>query len=562
MKGGKPGFYRALWETGFPLASAEQMRGFDKKAIEECGIPGIVLMERAGGCAAELAVRILGEVKGKPVSVLAGKGNNGGDGFVVARLLWELGCEVSVFLAASMDSEEGEAAQELDILKRTTGIDATEWEAEKAAMVARPELIVDALLGTGITGPARGRISHMIEWINGQGLPVLSLDLPSGAHSDSGEITGPVVRANYTITFGMGKRCFVLEPCADRCGEVWVGDIGLPKRALQGELQGLPQMMTPSTLRSWLPNRPPRGHKGTMGRVLVLGGSRGMSGASVLTGEAALRSGAGMAMIGGPEGVVAQAVSRIPELMWNPLPESSEGSIGINALDEIRKQLQWADVAVVGPGASRCEETAQLLRLLVAEGEKPFVVDADALSAWEGYTELLPQHKGSIVLTPHPGELARIMGMELKSVQMNRIEVAKKAASDWHCTLVLKGANTLIVDPKGRSLVSPFVNAVLATAGSGDVLAGIIGGVAARQTHAGTGSLFEAASLAVWVHGMCGTLLRGKQGSCGACAGDLLDYCGQAMDDLLRKNELGANAIALRRLRRLTDAGEWIPAYE
>jgi len=388
------------------------------------------------------------------------------------------------------------------------------------------------------------------------------LDLPSGALSDSGEVEGPVVWASHTVTFGMGKRCFVLEPCADRCGEVWVGDIGLPRRALEGHLQGMPRMMTPSVLSPWLPPRPPRGHKGTMGRVLVLGGARGMSGAPVLAGEGALRSGAGMAAVAGPESIVAGAVSRRPELLWAPLAESGDGSIGMNALDAIRRELQRADVAVIGPGASRCEETGQLLRLLVAEGEKPFVVDADALSAWEGYTELLPQHKGPVVLTPHPGELARVMGIEIKAVQKDRFEMAQRAAQEWRCAVVLKGANTVTADPKGRVLVSPFANACLATAGSGDVLAGMIAGVAARGVRADTGDLFEAASVAVWAHGAAGILSSRKLGGSGVCAGDLLEYCGQALDGLFLDDESVSEATACPSVKLLADAGGWMPGYE
>jgi len=551
------------WSQGIPLVAADQMRMLDGMAMEGCDIPGIILMERAGGIAAAMAFRVLGYERGKKVLVLCGKGNNGGDGFVLARFLWEKGVDVKVSLSGPTHSIQGDAAKHLHMLRSSTEVEVEAWGDSVDGAANRCDLIVDALLGTGITGPVQGRLASMIEWINRQGVPILSLDLPSGANADSGRLEGPVVRASQTITFGLGKRCFVMEPCAEFCGEVWVGDIGLPRRILDSEGHGWPRMMLEAEVASWLPAMIPRGHKGNRGRVLVVGGSRGMTGAPVLAGEASLRSGAGMAMIAGPEGVIGGAVAHRPELMWVPLSETSNGSIGMKALDLVRERLSWADVAVLGPGASRFEETAQMFRLLISEGETPFIVDADGLSAWEGHVHLLSQHKGPLILTPHPGEFARLWGVNLDVLQSDRIEMAKMAALKWNCIMVLKGANTVVADQQGRCLVSPFVHAGLATAGSGDVLAGILGGLIGRFCRTGMTSLslFEMACLGVWIHGVCGTMLYRGTSCSGYCAGDLLHCLGKALDRVTRHKEEVLPTLRPD-LRKLFDVGGMEFGYE
>lgn len=509
----------------------------DRIAIEEMGVPGVVLMENAGLRVLEAMSARLGSVAGLQVVVAAGRGNNGGDGFVVARHLANLGAEVTCLLAAPQDQLTGDAKVNADAALRC-GLPVREvLRAEDIPSAAEAlrgaDVIVDALLGTGISGKVRQPIAGVIEAINASRAKVVAVDLPSGTNSDTGEVCGSAVRADWTVTLALPKRGLFLYPGADYAGEVFVGDIGMPHAPLT-ESPCQCHVATPSTARGWLPARRRDAHKGDCGRVVVVGGSVGLSGAVALTARAALRAGAGLVTMATPASINTIVASAVVEATSACLAETEDHSIALTAIDKALELLSRADVLALGPGLSRHEETAAFAREIVARCDRPTVIDADGVVAIAGHPHVVLGNAGAsastkrpVVMTPHPGEMAALLGLTVSQVQGDRIGVAQQAAREHGAIVALKGAFTVIASPNGETMVNTTGNAGLATGGTGDVLTGTIAGLIAQGV-----APFEAAALGCYLHGLAGDLAAARLGEESLIAGDLCNYLPLALSQL------------------------------
>lgn len=479
------------------LVNASEMKTIEEQAMNIFGLTPEFLMENA----ANAAVRYLFDQWGPGparAGVFCGKGNNGGDGWAVARLLFEQGWEVKVFHPGRNTPLTVEAA-----LNRqralTLGIPDAGWSDAPAA-IDEFDVVIDALLGTGIRDGVSGELARVIEVINGSGKPVLSLDIPSGVSGDTGRVVGPAVRADWTISFGCLKLGQVVFPGREYCGKVKIDPIGIPQRLLVAE--GPRRLTEAADVAGWLPKRQWNSHKGQHGHLLVIGGSPGLTGAPVLAALAGLRSGAGLVTIGHREGLVF--LEKPAEVM------TGEWS-----------GLAWENyrAMVVGPGLGQAREATELLAKVLAKRDLPRVIDADGLNllAAAGVERHLREGCGPLILTPHPGELARLCGLTAAEVQADRVGLALEKAKAWGVILVLKGAGTLTATPDGRLWVNPTGNPGLATAGTGDVLAGVIGGLLAQGL-----SAEEAAVAGVYLHGAAGDCAAEELGEVGMIAGDLL----------------------------------------
>jgi hydroxyethylthiazole kinase-like uncharacterized protein yjeF len=504
------------------LATAAQMKVMDRHAIDQAGIPGTALMEKAGAAVAAEAVDMLAASGGRRILVCCGKGNNGGDGLVAAGRLSESGFEVRAVLFGGREEVRGDAGKALQALegKGLTVRCAGTGDAWRDG--DRPDLIIDALLGTGIGGPAQGAIAEAILWMNGSGVPVLSVDLPSGLNADTGAAAGPCVRASRTVTLAEWKRGLAFHPGRGLAGIIRVAEIGIPEAS--AESAGVTAfLMETGDAGECLPCRPENGHKGTFGAVFLLAGSRGMTGAAVLSSLAALRSGAGLVRLGLPGSLLTVIGAAAPEVITDPLPETADGSTALSAVSFLAGRMNDTKAVVMGPGLGRHPETADLVRRLVPDCPCPLVLDADALNAFEGRPERLRRRAGETVLTPHAGEMSRLTGVAAGDIAADPVAAATAAAAEWNCIVVLKGAPTVTADPSGRAWVNSTGNPGMATAGSGDVLAGLIGGLIAQGV-----SVPAAARCGVWLHGKAGDLAAAERHPRSLIAGDLLGFIGRA----------------------------------
>lgn len=501
------------------LLTAAQMREHDRQAIEEIGLPGALLMENAGRAAAAVLQQRFADCFPGPVLVLAGKGNNGGDGYVLARTLQAAGWQLRTLVLATADAISGDAALHLQALARCGG--EVQFVAEESALethLARQtgvRVVVDALLGTGLTSAVQGLYARAIDWLNAGGAPILALDIPSGVDASSGQILGRAVRATVTVSFAAAKLGQLLYPGASCCGNLEVVDIGLPPAPPlpAAERHSLVDAQLAAAL---LPSRPVTGHKGTFGHLLVVGGCRGKSGALALSAAGGLRSGAGLITAAGPASLQPVLAQQLLEVMTAPLAEV-DGHLSLQALPAL--QQLWQDKAslALGPGLGESAEARALARRLLVDCPLPLVLDADGLNALQGQPELLLQRSGrATVLTPHPGEMARLCGLSIAEVEADRIGAARSFADRHQVVLVLKGARSLIATPEGEIFVNSSGNPGLASGGSGDVLTGLIGGLLAQGLTA-----TAAAVLGVYLHGLAAERLSRQQGEAGLAASDL-----------------------------------------
>ncbi|MHB8155870.1 MAG: NAD(P)H-hydrate dehydratase [Desulfocucumaceae bacterium] len=500
--------------------TAKEMREIDRKAINDFKIPGIVLMENAGRRVVEAAVDKLGTVQGRTVTVFAGKGNNGGDGLVAARHLLNMGADVKVLLLESPGGIAGDAAVNLEIWRRLgqkvfTVTQKDDFNAVRLFLV-KTDIIIDAIYGTGFKGRVKDYAGRIIEAVNACGRPVISVDIPSGLEADTGKVSGPCIRANITVTFGLPKLGLLLEPGASYVGELRVADISLPAALLEDEALKY-NLIDGDLVRGWLPFRPNSSHKGDYGRVLVIGGCRGMAGAACLAAEAALRAGAGLVTLAVPEAIYGPVASKLTEVMVVPVASTAEGTLSGEALADLGGLLEKADVLVLGPGLSTHPETMEAVREIVAFANIPVVLDADGLNAFSGHPELIKKAKAPMVLTPHPGEMSRLTGLSIEALQGNRLEEAAFRSSAWGVVLVLKGARSLVATPDATIHINPSGNPGMATGGSGDVLTGVIAGLAAQGMELG-----RAAAAGVYLHGIAGDVAALERGMMGLVAGDIL----------------------------------------
>ena len=504
------------------LVTAEEMRTMDRRTLSEAGVPGTTLMENAGAAAAREAADILRETEGRRVLIFCGKGNNGGDGFVASRLLLGDGFDVQTAVFSDRPGVKGDAATMLRALDEANPPVRFITESGGLKTLEPADLIIDALLGTGIGGEVTGLYSEAIRWINASGVPVLSVDLPSGLNADSGAVHGACVKADRTVTFAELKRGLVFYPGKSLAGRIRVAGIGIPESV--AESAGLRTFLAEaSDIRSRLPVRPQDGHKGTFGKVFVLAGSTGMTGAALLSSLASLRAGAGLTVLGIPRSLNRIVESAAFEVITRPLPETSEGSFSLLAENRIDSLLHDADAAAFGPGVSRHPETGDLLRRAVIRCPIPLVLDADGLNAFEGRADRLRKRAAATVLTPHPGELSRLSGLAPAEIKADPVGIARRFAAQWNAVLVLKGAPTVVADSTGRAFVNPTGNSGMATAGSGDVLTGLIAGLLAQGL-----SALDAALCGVYLHGLAGDLAAADGNSRSLIAGDLLARIGAA----------------------------------
>lgn len=506
------------------LVTSAQMREIDRESIEKLGIPGPVLMENAGrGIAERILSTIITPDEKTRVAVFCGKGNNGGDGFVVARYLKEAGVETFVYYLGPPEKLSPDAKLNFD---RATGsnISLTEiLSRQDLPEQLEADWIVDALFGTGFEGTPRDLSKEIIEYINCQSLPVIAVDMPSGLNADTGGHEGEVVRADHTLTLAQPKYGLFVSPGRELSGSVRVVPIGIPEEVVN-RLAPDVDLLTPEFVRENLPVRKPDGHKGDFGKLFLLAGSTGLTGAAALAAKSALRSGCGLVKVGCPRSVQPIVATCVIEATSVPLPDvAKKGALALRGLGEIRQHLRDHDAVVIGPGLGTNHETAELVRRLLSKLEKPAIVDADGLNALAGHLDILKRIKSPIILTPHPGEFARLTGDKTAADIHGRIAAAKSFASENDVVLVLKGSPTVVAGPDGKCAVNPTGNNGMAAGGSGDVLSGIIGTLLAQ----GLGA-FEAASVGVYIHGLAGDIAADDLSARSMIAGDMLDTLGDA----------------------------------
>ena len=471
----------------------------------------------------------------KRIVVVCGRGNNGGDGMALARHLHNIGFQVQVFLLADPNELKGDAATNYKVaVNFGVPIQPITAQSELSQLVEpmkSADLVVDALLGTGITGEVRGLYAEAIPLLNDYAPRILSVDIPSGINSDTGEVCGVAVRADATVTLGAIKLGLVLFPGADYAGDLFVVSLGVPE-SLLADIGIRRFVSTHELVQKVLPPRHPNTHKGDYGRVLVIGGAPGMSGAAIMAGKAALRSGAGLAQVALPQSLNIAVETSTLEVMSFPLPETDAGTIAPEAIEALAPRLDWADVIALGCGISRNERTQTFVRQLVAQVDKPMVIDADGLIALAGYREILRKRKSLTVLTPHPGEMAALLQTSTEAVQRDRVGVALRAASEFKAIVVLKGARTITAEPEGTLFVNLTGNAGMATGGSGDVLTGMIASLLAQALcrHLDVHPV-EVVAAAVFLHGLAGDIASWEKGEVSLTAGDLLDHLPRAINE-------------------------------
>lgn len=495
------------------VVTAAQMRAYDRWTIEH-GTPGAVLMERAGAG----VVRVLREHFGRrgPVVVCCGKGNNGGDGFVVARLLARAKVPVEVWLVGRPEEVRGDAALMLRKWKgRTeTVTDASRLPALRQRL-AGAAVVVDALLGTGLDKPVEGLMAEVVDAITMALRPVLAVDVPSGLSADSGRPLGVAVQATVTATFGLAKLGQVLHPGVQHCGALEVVDIGIPEAAFAADPPwGV--VLDADMVANSLPPRRPEDHKGTFGHVLIVAGSRGKTGAALLAAEACTRSGAGLTTLAVAAALQPVVEGHVPEAMTEPLADGPDGTAALGEPAAVDRLLASRTAVVCGPGLGLNQATRALVAHLVRGCRAPLVLDADGLNAVAG-TALLRERPGPTIVTPHPGEMSRLLGSPTADVQADRVAAARGLARRDGVVVVLKGARTLIADPDGRLAICPAGNPGMASGGMGDALSGILGALLAQHVPA-----FDAACLGVFVHAAAADAQAEQGGQVGLVASDVI----------------------------------------
>lgn len=493
------------------VLNSQQMNNVDRLTVERCGISYEQLMENAGAHATEIIVEQFSPIKDKRVVVLCGKGNNGGDGLVIARLLQERDAIVNTYFLDKQD------------------VDKT--------LLRGSNIIVDAILGTGLSRPAEGRYESIINSINevrgvGDGVKIVSIDIPSGLSANTGEIIGPHVRADLTITFTSPKIGNVMSPACISNGELVIASIGSPRNLILEQKSNI-ALADRETVKFdlWSMRRAPDAHKGNVGHVFIIGGSRGKTGAIALTSEAALRSGCGLVTAATAKSALPLLISQCRnEIMTEELEDTAGGGIAYSSLNKALEIADKCDVIAIGPGLLSLIETTKLfVKEFIQKRTKPIIIDADGLNALAPWPADL---KGSldlpIIITPHPGEMARLIGMKTKDITKDPIDVARKFAANHDVIVVLKGHRTVTATPQGFVTINSTGNAGMATGGSGDVLTGIIAGLLAQSQR--TDDLVIAS--AVYLHGLAGDLAARKLGMRSLIASDIISHLSEAIIDI------------------------------
>ena len=557
------------------LATTEQMRELDRRTIEERGIPSLELMENAAREAAQAVVDLVGPVKGprrpdgvigsavsvafvmmedsreptpeeqremedvraiveskntdptQRIAVFCGPGNNGGDGIAAARILLEEGYRVRAFLVGGREKMTPDAkAMEARLIEAGGVLEPLDLEDRRlAAWLGTCDCYVDALFGVGLKRPLEGDFLAAVQWMNGRRAPVVSCDLPSGVDGDTGEILGQAVQAETTVTFTCAKPGLYLGAGAGCAGEVRVAHIGIPQDLVHQMIWRGPEPieLRPDYMHWNLPRRPADGHKGDFGKVFILGGSEGYTGAPVLAACGALRTGAGLVYVGVPREIYPIVAVKCQEAMAFPLPEE---------YDKLLEKARSCDVAVIGPGLGRHPRMERLVRSLLCDLEIPVVLDADGINALSGHIDSLDRRRATTVLTPHAGEFVRLTGCALPI--QDRVAAARTFAKDHRCTLVLKGRGTVTAAPDGRTWLNGTGNPGMAKGGSGDVLAGMIAALLGQKHLQGPhATVSETTALAVWLHGKAGDKCAQRFGEYAMLPSDLIGM----LPEVLKENE-------------------------
>ncbi len=503
------------------LVSGTDMKKMDNWAVNEYMIPSLLLMENAGRAVAVKALEILDGVSRKQVLILAGKGNNGGDALVAARHLSELGAEVKLFLFFPPEQFGEDALINWGLLDKL-GINYNCLNDENSLYLLKLrlnqcDLIIDGIFGTGFRGKPDDATTRAIQTINESGVPILAIDVPSGLNADTGEVEGECIQARYTVTFAYAKRGLVMFPGKKYAGSLEVAHISLPQKAL--EIVETEEYYIDETFaQKLLPPRQKEGFKNTFGHVLVVAGSAGMTGAAFLASRAVLRSGAGLVTACLPSSLANEFDVVNPEVITCGVEETKEGTISSAAGTEIKRRLQGKQAVIFGPGLGATAEIRGLLEKMLEGLHVPLIIDADGLNVLALDGGILNRVQCPLILTPHPGEMARLLGLSTAEVQKDRVVAAQEAAVYFNAVVVLKGAATVTATPQGQVFINSSGCSALATAGSGDVLSGVIGGLAAQGIEP-----VAAAVLGVYIHGLAGEIAAKELGERSVMAGDVLE---------------------------------------
>jgi len=535
------------------LLTAAQMREADRLTTERYGIASLQLMENAGTAIADVLFAEVSDLPRRKIVILCGKGNNGGDGLVVARVLHERSVAPQVILFAEPSSVQGDAAANLKRWQQGTGelrvcASEAEWDGARGVLEGA-DVIVDALLGTGLRGAVEGTLARVIEDINStrknrNDAPdkplVLAVDMPSGLSSEARDFGGPVVEADVTVTLTAPKVGQLVSPRAECVGRLVVRQIGTPRELLDNDDHLKLHWLEPGEFRALPLVRRADSNKGTYGHALIVAGAVGKSGAAVLAARGALRSGAGLVTVATPSDALPTVAAGMPEIMTLPLAATDVGTASLRNLDynRIAEIAKGKSAIAIGPGLSTHQETQQFIHALVASSELPMVLDADGLNAFAGFADRLNDRKSpALALTPHPGEMARLLGCTVAEVQARRLETALDAASRWRAVVVLKGFHTIVAAPDGRAFVNSTGNPGMATAGTGDVLTGIAIGLTAQF---GIADWPRVLGFAVYLHGLAGDIAASRVGEAPLVASDLIEAIPEAYARILAERSRAA----------------------
>ncbi len=510
------------------IVNSDEMRRIDKLTIEGYGVPSLVLMERAG---LAVASRVKELSPTKKILVIAGRGNNGGDGLVAARILQNWGYRVKALILAEKDALSNDSALQYEITKHFgVEMDFTKTISNKDL---HSSLIIDAVFGTGINKPINEKLINIFNQINSAGLPILSVDIPSGISSDTGEVLGGAIKADYTVTFGLPKKGHFLYPGAGYTGRLFIEDIGFDSRILRSkdlkvnliEKGDISQIITPRQRYS---------HKGDYGHVLIIAGSKGKTGAALLSAKSCIKSGSGLVTLAVPNSLMDIIQCRITEEMTMSLEDTAEGSLSSKAVDQILslKSVKF-DTIAVGPGIGVTKETEKLIAELIKNSTVPIVIDADGINSLCANPDVLLKARAPITITPHPGEMARFCSSAFRQtyktpdIERNRLDIATKLSTEFNLYVVLKGVPSVISSPSGDIFINPTGNPGMATAGAGDVLTGIIASLSGQGL-----SPLNAAVVGVYLHGIAGDFAAAQKGQHCLLASDIIDFLSEAFTSI------------------------------
>lgn len=512
------------------IATPVQMNAMDASSIIEYGIPGILLMENAAMAVVSEAVSMMESGTSTIVTAVAGRGNNGGDAFAAARLLHCKGVDVKVYLTGTKDGISGDALFNMTLLEKM-GIPVFELTGDKDLEmltddINRSQLILDGIFGTGLSREVSGLASKVITRMNSSSKPILAIDIPSGIDGANGSIRGACIKADTTVTFCMPKTGLVVNPGCEYAGRLVVAEIGTPPVVIDKQ-NILTELTDARQVSRLIPTRRSESNKGDYGRALIITGSTGMIGCGCLCSMAALRCGAGLVYTGVPGSLAGIYGAAAAEPVVLPLEDGGSGCLSVKSVGQILGHMERMDVVAIGPGLTASDEIRQVVEQIVENSKVPLVLDADALNVLSGNPRILKKLITETVITPHPGEMARLTGLSIAEIQRDRIGTAARFAAEYGVTVVLKGNRTVIAMPDGRIYINPTGNAGMATAGSGDILTGMIAGLAAQGV-----PVYDAAVAGVYLHGLAGDKAASDMGKHGMVAGDILLYVPHIIKEL------------------------------